>query len=35
MSKLLDKLEKRNFDDSIKAVRKLFEAAKKIDNSLK
>ena len=31
----LDKLEKRNFDDSIKAVRKLFEAAKKIDNSLK
>ena len=31
----LDKLEKRNFDDSIKAVRELFEAAKKIDNSLK
>ena len=31
----LDKLEKRNFDDSIKAVRELFEAAKKIDPELK
>ena len=31
----LDKLEKRNFDDSIKTVRELFEAAKKIDPELK
>jgi len=31
----LDKLEKRNFDDSIKAVRELFETAKKIDPELK
>jgi len=31
----LDKLEKRNFDDSIKAVQDLFETAKKIDPELK